>query len=116
MTLRFINPTMHGLADYSAGLGLIAAPFLLNLGTSAPLALWFSILTGIAVIAASLLTDYKLGLLRTIPFEGHLAIDLLVAITFMILPFAAGFSGLDAYYYWVNAAVVFLVVALSSEV
>ena len=114
MTLRFITPTLHGVADYMAGLGLILAPILLNIGQSSLLALWFSVLTGIAVIGASLLTDYKLGAFRVIPFQGHLAIDLLVATTFMILPFAFGFSGIDAVYYWFNATVVFLVVSLSS--
>ncbi|WP_459212995.1 SPW repeat domain-containing protein [Aquimarina rhabdastrellae] len=114
MKLRFISPTLHGVADYSAGLGLIIAPFALSLGETTPIALWFSVITGIAVLAASALTNYKLGLLRTIPFQGHLAIDLLVAVTFMILPFVMGFTGIDAHYYWINAAVVFLVVALSA--
>ncbi len=115
MKLRFITPTLHGVADYTAGLGLMVAPFLLNLGESSNLAIWFSVITGIAVFAASLLTDYKLSLLRVIPFQGHLAIDLLVAVTFMILPFALGFTGIDAAYYWFNATVVFLVVSLSAS-
>ncbi|MDN5200277.1 hypothetical protein QQ008_02870 [Fulvivirgaceae bacterium BMA10] len=115
MKLRFISPTMHGVADYSAGLGLILFPIILNLGESSDLAFWFSIGTGIAVWIASALTNYKLGLLRTIPFEGHLAIDLLVAATFMAVPFLFSFQGIDAYYYWINAAVVFLVVSLSDS-
>lgn len=114
MNLRFINPTLHGVADYSAGLGLIIAPFLLALGDSSALAVWISVITGLAVLAASMLTDYKLGAYRIIPFQGHLAIDLLVAVSFMIVPFAFGFAGVDAVYYWFNATVVFLVVSLSS--
>lgn len=114
MKLRFITPTLHGVADYTAGLGLLLAPFLLPLGQSSVLAIWFSVCAGIAVLLASLLTDYQPGLYRVIPFEGHLAIDLLVALTFMILPFAFGFAGIDAVYYWFNATVVFLVVSLSS--
>lgn len=115
MKLRFITPTLHGVADYTAGLGLMVAPFLLGLGASSQWAVWFSVCTGVAVFAASLLTDYKLSAYRLIPFQGHLAIDLLVAVTFMILPFALGFSGLDAAYYWFNATVVFLVVSLSAS-
>jgi len=114
MKLRFITPTLHGVADYTAGIGLILAPFLLGIGGSSSLAIWLSVFTGMAVIGASLLTDYKLGAFRLIPFQGHLAIDLLVATTFMILPFAFEFSGTDAVYYWFNATVVFLVVSLSS--
>jgi len=115
MKLRFITPTLHGVADYTAGLGLIVAPFLLGLGESSHVAVWFSVITGLAVFAVSLLTDYKLSLFRIIPFQGHLAIDLLVAGTFMIMPFVFGFSGLDAIYYWFNATVVFLVVSLSAS-
>jgi hypothetical protein len=114
MKLRFITPTLHGVADYTAGFGLIIAPFLLGIGEIYPAALWFSVVTGIAVLGASLLTDYKLGAFRLIPFQGHLAIDLLVAVTFMIVPFAFDFAGIDAVYYWFNATVVFLVVSLSS--
>jgi hypothetical protein len=115
MNLRFITPTLHGVADYTAGLGLLIAPFLLGLGESSSTAVWFSVATGLAVFAASLLTDYKLSIFKVIPFEGHLAIDLVVAVTFMIVPFALGFEGMDAIYYWFNATVVFLVVALSAS-
>ncbi len=115
MKLRFITPTLHGVADYTAGMGLIVAPFLLNLGETSNVALWFSVMTGIAVLAASLLTDYKLAAYRLIPFQGHLAIDLLVAVTFMAVPFIFNFSGIDAIYYWFNATVVFLVVSLSAS-
>ena len=114
MKFRCISPTLHGVADYSAGVGLILAPFLLGLGGTNSLALWISVITGAAVLVVSALTDYKLGALRTIPFQGHLTIDLAVAITFMVIPFALGFQGLDAHYYWINAAVVFTVVSLSA--
>jgi len=113
MKLRFISPTLHGVVDYSAAAALITAPILLGLGQSSPLAFWISIITGMAVIVVSLNTIYKYGIFRTIPFEGHLAIDLTVATAFMLVPFIFQFSGLDAYYYWGNAAVVFLVVSLS---
>lgn len=115
MKLRFITQTLHGVADYTAGMGLIVAPFLLNLGETSNVALWFSVVTGIAVLVASLLTDYKLAAYRLIPFQGHLAIDLLVAVTFMVVPFIFNFSGIDAIYYWFNATVVFLVVSLSAS-
>ena len=113
MDIRFLTPTLHGVADYGAGAGLITLPFILNLGQSSPLALWLAVITGCAVIVVSLLTNYKLGAFRVIPFKGHLAIDLAVAVVFTIAPLALNFSGLDAYYYWANAAAVYLVVAVS---
>ena len=113
MKLRFISPALHGIVDYSAAAALIASPFILGLGNSSPLAFWISVITGIAVVLVSLNTIYRYGVFKTIPFEGHLAIDLTVATTFMILPLTLGFSGLDAYYYWGNAAAVYLAVSLS---
>lgn len=115
MKFRFISPTLHGVADYSAGIGLIIAPFILSLGELNAASLWISVITGIAVLAVSLLTDYQLGAFRTIPFQGHLAVDLVVAIAFMIIPFALGLSGIEANYYLFNAAVVFTVVSLSEN-
>ena len=115
MKLRFISPTLHGVVDYTAGLGLVVAPFILDMGESTHTAVWFSVVTGIAVFVVSLLTDYKLSLFGFLPFQGHLAIDLLVAVTFMIAPFVFGFHGLDAHYYWFNATVVFLVVSLTAN-
>ena len=115
MRLRFISPTLHGVIDYSAGVGLIVIPFLLGLGESNSMALWFSVMTGSAVLVVSALTNYRYGLFRNIPFDGHLAIDLLAATAFMAAPFLLNFEGLDAHYYWINAAVVYLVVALTEN-
>lgn len=115
MRLRIITPTVHGVIDYGAGVGLILAPFLLQLGDSTSMAVWVSVTMGAAVLVASALTDYRLGLLRTIPFDGHLAIDLAAATAFMVTPFVLNMEGLDMHYYLINAAVVYLVVGLSDH-
>ena len=113
MALRFLTPTLHGVVDYLAGAGLITMPFVLGLGASSPLAKWLAVATGVAVIIASLLTNYRFGALRVLPFKGHLAIDTAVAVAFAAAPSLLGFTGLDAWYYWANSAAVFVVVALS---
>ena len=115
MKLRFISPTLHGVIDYSAAVALILGPFLLGLGESSELAKWLSVATGVAVILVSSNTIYKYGLFSTIPFDLHLAIDLLAATTFAIAPFLLGFEGIDSIYYIANSAIVFLVVALSDN-
>ena len=115
MKLRFISPNLHGVVDYTAAIGLISLPFLLQLGDTQPAALWLSVVMGAAVVLVSLLTDYRLSMAKTIPFDLHLAIDLAAATTFMLAPFLFHLEGLDAYYYWANAAVVYLVVALTES-
>ncbi|WP_394195929.1 SPW repeat domain-containing protein [Litoreibacter albidus] len=111
MSLRFITPNMHGVLDYIVGTTLIVAPGLLGLGASSPLAFWLSVLTGLAVIAMSLITDYRFSVAQIIPFWLHLTVDAVAAVVFLVAPFAFGFAGLDFVYYLVNAAAVLIVVA-----
>jgi len=114
MPIRFLTPTLHGAVDYLAAAALITLPFVLGLGESHPVAKWLSVATGAAVVVVSLLTDYRYGVFRVLPYRGHLAIDALAATVFAIAPAVFGFTGLDAWFYWVNAIAVFAVVGLST--
>lgn len=115
MKLRFLSPTNHGIFDYAAAAALIAAPFILGLGKSNPIAIWISVVTGVTVIIVSAATRYRYGLLKLIPFGGHLALDLLVATGFMFVPYLFKLQGVDEAYYYINAVVVYLVVALTAS-
>ncbi len=110
--MRFVTKTIHAYLDYPVALGLIAAPFLLGLGASNPLALWLSVATGVAALILTLLTDHHLGVLRVLPYKLHLTVDGIVGVVFLIAPTALGLSGLDAVYYWVLGATVAVVVGL----
>ena len=112
MDFRFVTKTIHAYLDYPVALSLMGLPFLLGLGSSHPLALWLGVGTGVAAFILTLFTDHKLGVFRMIPYTFHLAVDFLVAVVFLIAPFLLGFSGLDAWFYWVNAAAVLTVVGL----
>lgn len=109
MSFRFITKSMHAyLIDYPVAVVLIAAPFLLKLGQSGPIALWLSVLVGVAALLLPALTDHPTGLVRIIPYWLHLWVDRAVGVLFVIAPFAFRFVGLDAWYYWVLAAAVLL--------
>lgn len=112
MDPRFVTKTMHAYLDYPVALSLIAAPFILGLGQSHPLAFWLAFVTGIAALALTLLTDHQFGVLRVLPYSLHLAVDLMVGLAFVAAPLVLGFSGLDAFYYWLNGAAVLFVVGL----
>lgn len=112
MSIRFITQKIHAYIDYPVAASLIGMPFLLGLGTSNPLALWLSVVTGVAALVLTLLTDHETGVLRILPYWLHLAVDRLVGVTFAIAPFVLGFSGLDLAYYLVNAAAVLTVTFL----
>lgn len=110
---RFVTRTIHAYLDYPVALALIALPFLFGLGTSHPLALYISPVVGLAAFLLTVFTDHHLGLVRILPYRFHLAVDLAVGLLFLALPFAFGFAGIDAVYYWVNGAAVVSVILLS---
>lgn len=115
MRFRIINPTLHGVLDYAAAAGLILLPFVLGLGRLEPLAPWISVAGGALLIAYSLVTDYRFGWLRLLPFADHIKSDLLAAGAFIGVPFLFGFEGLVAGYFWFMASGVLVVVALSES-
>ena len=106
MNIRFVTKTVHAFLDYPVALSLMATPFLLGLGHGNPLALWVSVVTGVAVLILTLFTDHKTGVVRVLPYGLHVAVDRLVGITFVAVPFVLGLQGLDAWYYWANGAAV----------
>jgi len=110
--MRFITKKIHAYLDYPVAVTLIVLPFVLGLGNSNPLALQLSVGTGIAAFILTLLTDHQLGVYRIIPYKVHLAIDTLVGIVFVIVPFMFSFRGADAYFYWIIGGSVLIVVSL----
>ena len=110
--MRFVTRTIHAYLDYPVAALLMTMPFLLQLGSSHPLAKWLSVMTGVAALVLTIFTDHKLGLYRVLPYSVHLAVDFMVGVVFAIAPVALGFSGLDAIFYWTNAAAVLTVVSL----
>ncbi|MEP5194854.1 MAG: hypothetical protein ABJQ70_07465 [Roseobacter sp.] len=112
--VRFMNKTLHAYLDNPVAFGLIAMPFILGLGTVNPLAFWLSIVTGIAALILTILTDRQFGLVKILPYKHHLAVDFMVGAAFIVAPLLLGFRGFEAIYYWVLGATVLLVVALDN--
>ncbi len=111
MPIKFVTRNIHAYLDYPVALALMGLPFLLGLGASNPMALWLSVVTGIAAFLLTVLTDHHLGVFRLVPYSVHMAVDLVVGLTFLAAPFLFGFTGLDAAFYWLNGAAVCLVIA-----
>ena len=107
--MRFVTRTVHAYLDYPVALSLLIMPFVLGLGASGPLAKWLAVATGAAALVLTLLTAHELGVFKVIPYRLHVAVDRLVGVVFVAAPFVLGFTGLDAWYYWINGAAVLLV-------
>ena len=82
---------VHGLIEYVAGVLLIAAPFLLDFDSGAATAL--SIIVGVVILAIAAATDGPTSLVNQIPRSAHVALDYVLAVLLIALPFLAGFSG-----------------------
>lgn len=109
MHLRFVTKTIHAYLDYPVALGLLALPFILGVGVDNPWARWISPATGVAAFILTVLTNHPTGVIRVIPYWLHVAVDRLVGLIFLVVPFAFHLHGLDAWFYWANAIAVLLV-------
>ena len=97
MSFRFITKSIHAyVIDYPFAIVLLAAPFVLKLGQSEPVAMWLSVVVGVAALLLPALTDHPTGLVRIIPYWLHLWVDRAVGLVFVIAPVAFKFAGLDA--------------------
>ena len=80
----------HGVIEYLAGILLIAAPFLFDFDSGAATAL--SIIVGVVILAIAASTDGPTSLINQIPRPAHVALDYVLAVVLIALPFLAGFS------------------------
>lgn len=73
---KLITSKTHGIIDYVAAPMLVVLPRLLKFPKRLTM-----MLTGVAVFHAlySMLTKYELGVVKVLPYRGHLALDTVVA-------------------------------------
>ena len=81
---------LHGAIEYAAGVLFIAVPFLLSFDSGAATAL--SIIVGVVVLAVAAATEGPTSLVNQIPTAAHVALDYVLAVLLIALPFLAGFS------------------------
>ena len=89
--MRFIPTKVHGVLDYVVGLLLIFAPRIFGFDNGGPEAR-IPVILGVMAVIYSLLTRYELGLIKVIPFRGHLSLDFLSGVFLAVSPWVFGFS------------------------
>lgn len=82
---------VHGAIEYVAAALLIVAPFLFDFDSGAATAL--SIIVGVVILAVAAATEGPTSLVNQIPQPAHVALDFVLAIVLIAIPFLAGFSG-----------------------
>ena len=88
--MRFIPKSLHGVADYLVGIGMILMAFLWGSGGAA---FWIFLALGVFAIIYSLLTDYPLGWKPILTMPTHLALDAAFAVVMLALPLAISMPG-----------------------
>ncbi len=81
---------VHGLLDYMMGIFLLLTPLLFSFPGGAPTTILFSV--GILIVLLTLTTNYERGIVKIIPMNLHLAIDILTGLFLVISPWIFGFS------------------------
>jgi hypothetical protein len=89
--MRFIPTVIHGFIDYIVGVLLLIFPWALDIDPMAPKGLIF-IISGLLALIYSALTKYELGVLRVIPMQLHLALDMFSGLVVAFSPWLFGFS------------------------
>jgi len=89
--MNVISRRVHGYLDYIVGILLIAAPWLLDFARGGA-ETWVPVILGAAAIMLAMFTDYELGVVKRIPFNTHLIIDLVHGLFLAVSPWLFGFS------------------------
>jgi hypothetical protein len=80
----------HALLEYAAGALLILAPFLLGFDDGGAVAV--SIAAGVVVLVVAASSESPVSLVDQIPIAAHVALDYVMAVVLIALPFIAAFS------------------------
>ncbi|MGI9081914.1 MAG: SPW repeat domain-containing protein [Thermoleophilaceae bacterium] len=81
---------VHGVVEYAAGALLVVAPFVLSFDSGAATAVAIAI--GVLIIAVAAATDGPTSLVNQLPQAAHVALDYMLVVLFLAMPFLAGFS------------------------
>jgi len=89
--MRFIPTKVHSVMDYLMGILLIASPWLFDFNRGG-LETWIPVILGVGALVYSVMTDYELGLTRTLSMPTHLTLDLVSGILLAASPWIFGFA------------------------
>lgn len=78
------------MLDYAYGAVALVLPWIFGFDQGPER--WVLFTAGVVVIVYSLFTDYSLGLVRVMPFNLHLLMDVCVGIILILLPIVLPFS------------------------
>jgi hypothetical protein len=100
---------VHGIVEYAAAILFIAAPFLFNFTEDAATAT--SVIVGVLMLIIAASTEWRTGLIQSIPVIAHVMLDYVVAIFLIAAPFVLGFKDDAAFFIVLGVALLLLTIA-----
>ena len=94
MIPKVISPTAHGVIDYCHAAFFFTVGMLCS--RSNKRAAVAAVATGGFILVQSMLTDYRFGIKRVIPFSTHGKMDRIFAASSWLIPTVFGFRGTKA--------------------
>jgi hypothetical protein len=94
--MQFITRTIHGVLDYLISLLLVASPWIFGFADDKSSSLLALGMGGFALMYSAI-TDYEVGLIRLIPFPGHIFLDYLSVLGLIGAPILFAVKGVPAY-------------------
>lgn len=111
--MRVLRPTIHGILDYAVVIAFALAPALLGL-SGLPATLSY-LLAGVHLLL-TLVTAFPLGAVKLVPLPLHGAIELVVSIVLVALPWILRFTqDTIARDFYVGAGVLIFLVWLITD-
>ena len=105
--MKILNANAHGILDYVVALFFFVGPMVT--GFTGP-ARNLTIAIGVVHLLLSIITRYPAGILKTLPFPLHGAVELFVSILLFLLPWLADFArGVHSRnFFWLMGLITFV--------
>lgn len=110
--MKIISPKIHAILDYVVAIFLIVAPNLIDLSDFATN---FSMTLGVIHFILTLVTIFKGGVTKIVPFPIHGIIELIVSLTLMVLAFTVFGKNKTDHFYFACLAVAILSVYILTD-
>jgi hypothetical protein len=111
--MKILDPKIHGILDYAVVVAFAVAPSVVGLA-GLPAAILYA-LAAIHLLL-TLVTDFPLGVAKIVPLRVHGAIELIVSLALVALPWILNFSSdPTARVFYVVAGVVIFAVWLITD-
>jgi hypothetical protein len=111
--MKILNSTVHGILDYIVVVAFAVAPTVLGLSG---LAAAISYILAVVHLLLTLVTAFPLGVVKMVPLPLHGAIEFVVSIALVLLPWILGFApATAARRFYVGAGVLIFAVWLITD-